>query len=865
MSIFFPKAQYPKFNITNVFDKGEIIVCLYKNLTRTQEFFRAEDPLFQTLPLFVVDLAVILLVTRLLLILLKPLHQPRFVAHLLSGIIMGPSVLGKSSDFAGTLFPFKALVTLETLANLGLSYYMFFIGLETDLKPIKRAGRKPISIAIVGIAIASPIGFTLHHILQPKIPRGIDPTNYVRGAILWANVLGCSQFPEIANIITHLKLLHSDLGQTALTSALISDFCSWIFLILTMVVAPFGGGFVAVASILAFILFCFIAVHPLLSWVIDATTTPDDEYIDKQIQCVLLGVLIWGFLTDAFGAHSITGAYLLGVIMPKGNLKNALIGNMEYFINEIMMPLFFCVVGLRANMRTYVTENGTGWDTILTVVTLAPMAKILSTFLASALCKIPLREALSLGVLMNTKGILALIILNYGRDTQALDKQTFSTLLMACVIMSTTAGPCLAALQMLARGTQQNKRRSIQSVKPNTPFRILACIHTKRHVKNMINFLLDASNPTRGFPIWVFAVELVELEKRATTKLILQNTYKSQDSINEKTSGEDIDDALERFKSQNHEAIILEKQKVMSSYSDMHENICMVADDKFADLILIPFNKQASDEADSNSVAVSSRSDDANNSVFRAMNQNLLDNAPCSVGIFVDRGLDECTRRGSGRKNFAMLFVGGPDDREALAYASRISGHSDASLTVIRFVPGLDAQDFDPIDSLGDNYDGIRSAILTSEQEKRLDEDYILKFKVETASNGYAQYVEEVVNSTEETLEVLFSLGNDYSLYIVGKKQKVMSPATSGLVLTECPELGPLGDTLVSASFAANTSILIIQQHAGEVEREDLAFFEGPGRLKEQHGHMTWQASVYKTSNYEPFVHRKGRGPNDYY
>ncbi|KAJ7982117.1 cation/H(+) antiporter 15-like [Quillaja saponaria] len=849
------RVHYPKYNITNDPKDGVTIVCVYKHLTRF-EGFRTEDPLFESLPLFVVQLGVVLMVTRILYIMLKHLHQPRFVAHLLSGITMGPSVLGGNRLFAGTLFPFNSLVTLETLANLGLVYYMFFIGLETDMKPIMRAGRKATSIVVVGIAIVSPIGFVLHYILQPKLPEGTDPSNYVRGAILWANVLACSQFPEIANILAKLKLLHSDIGQTALTSALINDFCSWVFLILAMV-EPFGGGVVAIGSILAFVVFSFIVVHPFLKWVIEATTTTEDEYIDIQIQCVLSGVLIWGFLTDVFGARSITGAYILGVIMPKGNLKDALIGNMEYFVNDIMMPLFFCVVGLRINVFTYLLENNTSWWTVASIVTLASMAKILSTFLASLVCNMSFREALSLGVLMNTKGILALIILNSGRDSKALDRQTFSVMLVACVIMSTTAGPCLAALQILARGTQQYQRRSIQSATPNTPFRILVCIHTKRHVNNMINFLLEATNPTSHFPIWAFALELVELEKRATSRLILQNPYKSQDPINGRATREDIDDALERFKSQNYEAIIVDKQKVMSSYSNMHENICIFAEDKCANLILIPFNKQQNDEE---IAVVSSQSNDANNSVLRAINQNVLDNAPCSVGIFVDRGLDKCTRRGScrgfGRKKIAMLYVGGPDDREALAYAKRISGHADASLTVIRFLSGNDTQIFDPIDSLGDDYDGIRSAILISEKEKKLDEDYILKFKVETAAgNEYTKYIEKVVNSTEETLEVLISLGNDYNLYIVGRKQKVMSPATSGLVFTECPELGPLGDTLVSASFAANTSILIIQQHADKIQQEDLAFFEGLGRLKEKCGRMTWQASVHTSFSDEIFVH----------
>ncbi|KAJ7979429.1 cation/H(+) antiporter 15-like [Quillaja saponaria] len=519
------------------------------------------------------------------------------------------------------------------------------------------------------------------------------------------------------------------------------------------------------------------------------------------------------------------------------------------------------------------------------------MTKILSTLFIYWLQKTPLKEGLSIGVLMNTKGTLTLIVLSCGRDLKALDAQTFAVMLLGCWLMTVEVSPILYMLQKGTWRSQQFKHRTIQNAKPDAEFRVLACIHNNHHVTSIMNFL-ESSNPRRLSPISILAVELRELQGRASAMLIMHdadnkfnnnNSFNnSQGKANHKRSNITEIKTLDSLINLKKESVSVNKVTVISSYSTMYEDICNLADEKRITLILIPFLKQIKDigstgVGSSSAAAAANVSSSPENShpAIRAVNQNVLDHAPCSIGIFVDRGLNtgsikESPKEHKHRLRVAVLFIGGPDDREALAYAKRMFRHSNVHLMVLRFVPGPDAIDVTPIDLPGDDMDNIIAVMKASEQDKRIDTSFLMQFKIEAVDYNNVHYVEKVVNSAEHLLEEINKMEHDdYDLFVLGRGDKSISPLTYGLrEWTDCPELGPLGDTLVSSSFTAKTSFMIVQQHAGAAgEADDSDYTEGPGRLKEDNGHLTWHAPQQKTNTdeFEPFVHRRGRAAGDYY
>ncbi|PQP98660.1 cation/H(+) antiporter 4-like [Prunus yedoensis var. nudiflora] len=218
----------------------------------------------------------------------------------------------------------------------------------------------------------------------------------------------------------------------------------------------------------------------------------------------------------------------------------------------------------------------------------------------------------------------------------------------------------------------------------------------------------------------------------------------------------------------------------------MHEDICTVALDKLVSLIVLPFHRRWS-------VDGSVESEDHNT---RILNCSVLDRAPCSVGILVDRGhLGQSSIVAPGSSfSVAIIFLGGKDDREALAFGKRMTNDSTISLTVIRLVASADEVD-------GSKWDNV------------LDAEELKGFRYNDVREGFVIYLEEVVEDGPQTALLLRSIVDDYDLIIVGRRFNVNSPQTSGLSeWSEFPELGTIGDLLASPDITCRASVLVVQQ-----------------------------------------------------
>ena len=219
---------------------------------------------------------------------------------------------------------------------------------------------------------------------------------------------------------------------------------------------------------------------------------------------------------------------------------------------------------------------------------------------------------------------------------QALDNQTFTILVVTFWLMTLVIGPILTCIYKRTRRGRQSKRRNIQSARQDSEFLILACVHSMRNVSGIVT-LLQASIANQLSPVSIFAVHLVELAGRASSMLIVHDTY---GKVSDKISGTSTaprtraqpDSVLGAFKSletKGNNGVTVHPLTAMSAYDSMHEDICSLAEDKRVLLILLPFHKQPT---------IDGGMEDSN-PVLRGVNQNVLANAPCSVGIFVDRGL----------------------------------------------------------------------------------------------------------------------------------------------------------------------------------------------------------------------------------
>lgn len=251
----------------------------------------------------------------------------------------------------------------------------------------------------------------------------------------------------------------------------------------------------------------------------------------------------------------------------------------------------------------------------------------------------------------------------------------------------------------------------------------------------------------------------------------------------------------------------------ISPYNCIHEDICSVAEDKRVALVIIPFRKQQTVDGGM----------EETNPAFRSVNQNLLAKAPCSVGILVDRGLSGSARVAANEvsRQVCVLFFGGPDDREALAYGWSMCENPGISLTVLRFVPGADATLSTMLPTDDPNNPNVLTMETTKSWENGLDDEYINDFRSKNDDDESIVNTENVVNNSEETVSAIRKLDNYHDLLIVGRGHGVMSPLTTGLTdWSECPELGAIGDILAESDFSSTVSVLLIQQYIGASQHE---------------------------------------------
>lgn len=338
--------------------------------------------------------------------------------------------MGQNKKLAETIFPLRSVMVLETMANIGLLYFLFLVGVEMDLGVIRRTGKKALAIAAAGMILPFLIGISFSFLLLQK-------TQVIKQGtfILFLGVaLSVTAFPVLARILAELKLLNTDLGRIAMSSALVNDMCAWIMLAFAIALAENRSmtftSFWVILSGAAFVVFCILVVRPMIGWIIHRT--PEGENISEFYICVILtGVMICGFITDSIGTHSVFGAFIFGLVIPNGPLGATLIEKLEDFVSGLLLPLFFAISGLKTEISAI---NGVGtWVLIVFVIILACAGKIAGTLIVALYYRMPFYEGVTLGLLMNSKGLVEMIVLNVGKDQKVYSlKFTFS-----CVISCT--------------------------------------------------------------------------------------------------------------------------------------------------------------------------------------------------------------------------------------------------------------------------------------------------------------------------------------------------------------------------------------------------------------------------------------------
>ncbi|XP_010533612.1 PREDICTED: cation/H(+) antiporter 16 [Tarenaya hassleriana] len=773
--------------------------------------FGGESPLEFALPLVILQICLVLFLTRLLSFLLRPFRQPRVVAEILSGILLGPSALGRIAAYKVAVFPARSITVLETIANIGLIFFLFLTGLEIDLPSLRRTGKISSAIAAVGMILPFAIGVA-SSLAFPEYSSGGDGGNRVAFVVFMGVAVSITAFGVLARILAELKLLTTDLGRIAMSAAALNDVAAWVVLALAVALAgdkssPFVPVWVLLSGF-AFVIACVLIVPPFFSFV--SRRCEEGQSVDETYVCGALAVvLIAGFTTDAIGVHAIFGAFVIGVLFPKGYFADAIVEKMEDIVTGLLLPLYFVLSGLKTDITTI--RGLESWGRLLLAIATACIGKVVGTVGVSLLCKLPFGESLALGVLMNTKGLTELIVLNIGKDRKVLGDQTFAIMVLMAIFTTFITTPIVLAFYKPARTTQTQEsdvsgsaceRKMERDDGVKTQLRLMLCLHGTRDINPMIN-IIEASRGTevKSRGLCVYAMHITELSERPSSIRMVHKARRNGFLSWNKTSGSNSDTVAIAFEAFGRlSRVSVRSVTAISPLSTIHEDICSSAARKRVAMVILPFSKHWKPLEKAFEMV---------RPEFQTINMRVLENSPCSVGILADRGLgiDSPATASKFSSSIAVLFFGGCDDREALAYGLRMVEHPGVSLTVVTITGDFRLEN-SRIDILEEQETMSRSQ---SDSQVIAGVD-----KMAMTGTKSVKLVKKSVKSSDEAVEIFRESCRSVDIVFVGRSPESSVVSSLPVKKMECPELGPVGNLMLSNEISNSVSVLAVQQFTGK-------------------------------------------------
>src|ERR1700730_4415237 len=398
-------------------------------------------------PRLLMALPVILAACYLVGMLFRRLGQPAVIGEIIAGVMLGPSLLGLVWPTAfHWLFPSDVVATINTLAQLGLIFFMYLVGAEMNLDVVRKRGVTAMTVSQASIALPMLSGIVLAFALYPSFGGRVS---FLVFALFIAVSMSVTAFPVLARILTARGLADTPLGALALACAAIGDVAAWCLLAMVIAISRNGSAsqvFVTIALVAAFAAAMVLVVRPVLARWIATVSEP------AVLSIMLAGIMLSALATNEIGIHPIFGAFLFGVIAPRSvpEVKRAA-GKMESVTVTLLLPLFFVYTGLHTRFGL-LGSSGRLWAWCAVIIAVAMLSKWGGTTAAARLTGVGWPESLSLGALMNCRGLTELVVLNLGLQLRVISPTIFAMLVIMTLLSTVATAPGLSVIARFGRG-----------------------------------------------------------------------------------------------------------------------------------------------------------------------------------------------------------------------------------------------------------------------------------------------------------------------------------------------------------------------------------------------------------------------------
>ncbi len=650
-------------------EQGRDIVLPERDQSQWQEFLEAlGHNLSHPLAILLAQIVVIILVARLFGWFCRKIGQPSVIGEIVAGIVLGPSLLGLYfPEFSAALFPVESLGNLQFLSQVGLILFMFVVGMELDLNVLRNKANDAVVISHASIIIPFALGMGLAYgIYASFAPEGVQ---FLSFALFLGIAMSITAFPVLARIVQERGLHKTRLGTVVITCAAADDITAWCLLAAVIAIVK-AGSFVSAVYIIAlaaiYVLFMLRVVQPFLKRVGDLHISR--EHLSKPVVAIFfVTLLLSSYATEVIGIHALFGAFMAGAIMPQNTrFCNIFIEKVEDVALVLLLPLFFVFTGLRTQIG--LIDDAYLWQVTGWIILVAVTGKLVGSALAARFVGQSWKDSLTIGVLMNTRGLMELVVLNIGYDLGVLGPEIFAMMVIMALVTTFMTGPGLDLINRFFGRREQYVPTGISRL---------------ARYKVLISF----GNPERGRTLLRLANSLVQKlnGNAAITAMHLSPTNELHYYNIEEYEQESFAPVIDESKRLNQKITTLFKAS-----SDIDSDIAEVANNGDYDLLLVGIGQSIFEGSLLGKVLgfttriinpdhlinkVTGREKLFENSPFDERTRQILTETEVPVGILIDKDLQQVNR--------IFLPIFDPNDAFLIEYAQKFIHNAWAQVTVL--------------------------------------------------------------------------------------------------------------------------------------------------------------------------------------